>query len=247
MFKMIVFDMDWTLTPSRDRMDPEMIELFKKLLWKYKVWVISWGWYGQFKKQIVDLIWNDENLLKNLFLCPTCSTKMYLYKSWEFKEEYSLDLTQDEKDYIKNTLKNAIQELKLEPEQVWWETIDDRDTQISYVILWVEAPLEEKYKWDKDFEKRKAIIEMVKDKFEDFDILAAWTTTIDITRKWVNKAYWVRKLSEVSWVDLNEMIFVWDAIFPGGNDYPPLEIWVTSKRVFDVWDTKKYIRSLIGG
>lgn len=226
-------------------MQPDMIELFKNLLSKYKVWVISWGWYGQFKKQIVDHIWNDKNLLKNLYLCPTCSTKMYLYKDSWFEEIYSMDLTIEEKDYIKNTLRTAISELKLQPEQVWWETIDDRDTQISYVILWVDAPHSAKYVWDTDFSKRKAIIEKVKDKFENFDILAAGTTTIDITRKWVNKAYWIRKLSEVSWVDLNEIIFVWDAIFPGGNDYPPLEIWVTCKRVFSVDDTKKYIETLI--
>lgn len=242
---MIVFDMDGTLTPSRDLMDSEMIWLFKKLLSKYKVWVISWWWYWQFKKQIVDHIWNDEELLKNLYLCPTCSTKMYLYKSNWFEEIYSLNLTQEEKDYVKNTLISAIGELNLQPEQVWWETIDDRDTQISYVILWVEAPHSAKYVWDTDFSKRKAIIEKVKDKFLDYDILAAWTTTIDITRKWVNKAYWVKKLSEVSWVSLNEMIFVWDAIFPGWNDYPPLEIWVTSKRVFSVDDTKRFIEMLI--
>jgi len=37
MFKMIAFDMDGTLTPSRDKMESDMIELFKKLLSKYKV------------------------------------------------------------------------------------------------------------------------------------------------------------------------------------------------------------------
>lgn len=245
MFKMIAFDMDWTLTPSRDKMDNEMIELFKKLLWKYKVWVISGWWYWQFKKQIVDLIWNDEKLLKNLYLCPTCSTKMYLYKDSWFEEIYSLDLTLEEKIYIKNTLKESIEELKLQPEQVWGETIDDRDTQISYVILWIDAPHEKKYVWDTDFAKRRKIIETVAYKFLDYDILAAWTTTIDITRKWVNKAYWIKKLMENSWVWLNEIIFVWDAIFPGWNDYPPLEIWVTSKRVFSVEDTKEFIKSLI--
>lgn len=245
MFKMIVFDMDGTLTPSRDRMTPEMIVLFRKLLSKYKVWVISWWWYGQFRKQVVDLIWDDEDLLKNLFLCPTCGTKMYLYKEKWFEEIYSLDLSEEEKDYIKNTLKKAIKELNLNPKQIWWETIDDRDTQISYVILWVEAPLEEKYKWDKDFEKRKIIIEKVKDKFQDYDLLACWTTTIDITRKWVNKAYWIKNLSEASWIKLNEMIFVWDTVFCWWNDYPPLEIWVTSKRVFGIEDTMEYIKCLI--
>jgi len=44
---------------------------------------------------------------------------MYLYKEQGFEEIYSMDLTQEEKDYIKNTLRTAITELKLQPEQVW--------------------------------------------------------------------------------------------------------------------------------
>ena len=41
MFKMVVFDLDGTLAPSKWQMDAEMVELFKELLSKYKVWVIS--------------------------------------------------------------------------------------------------------------------------------------------------------------------------------------------------------------
>lgn len=44
---------------------------------------------------------------------------------------------------------------------------------------------------------------------------------------------------------MDEIIFVGDAVFPGGNDYPPLEIGVTTKRVFTIEDTKEYIRNLI--
>jgi hydroxymethylpyrimidine pyrophosphatase-like HAD family hydrolase len=245
MFKMIVFDLDWTLTLSRSPMDSEMIELFQNLLKKYRIWIISWWWYWQFQKQVVNLIWNDNSLLKNLYLCPTCSTKMYLYKEKWFEEIYSLDLTNEEKNYIINTLKKAIIELKLEPEQTWWNTIDDRDTQISYVILWIDATYGVKSIWDPNFEKRKKILEKIKWDFNDYDVLIAWTTTIDITRKWVNKAFWLNKLMDISWIWLNEIIFVWDAIFPWWNDYPPLEMWITCKRVFSVEDTKKFIKNLL--
>lgn len=61
----------------------------------------------------------------------------------------------------------------------------------------------------------------------------------------MDKAYGVRKLMEVSGAGLNEIIFVGDAVFPGGNDYPPLEIGVTTKRVFSIEDTKEFIRSLV--
>jgi hypothetical protein len=245
MFKMIVFDLDWTLAPSKWQMDNEMVELFKKLLSKYKVWVIS-GWdYSQFQKQIVPFLGDDEKLLSNLYLCPTCSTKMYLYENWEWIKKYSLDFSPDEKKYIIDVLNKAIDDLELRPEKTWWELIEDRWTQITYSALWQQAPLEVKHTWDPEFEKRKKIRNYLLKDLQNYNILIGWATSIDITRAWVDKAYWVKKLSEFSWISLDEMIFVWDAVFPGGNDYPPLEIWVTSKRVFSVDDTKSYIKMLI--
>jgi len=245
MFKMIAFDMDGTLAPSKWQMDLEMVELFKKLLSKYKVWIIS-GWdYSQFQKQVIPFLGNDEKLLSNLYVCPTCSTKMYLYENWDWTKKYSLDFTLEEKDYIMKVFNQAIDDLRLRPEKTWWELVEDRWTQITYSALWQQAPLEAKHIWDFDAEKRKKIRNYLLKDLQDYNILIGWATSIDITRAWVDKAYWIKKLSEVSWVSLNEIIFVWDAIFPGGNDYPPLEIWVTCKRVFSVEDTKRYIEMLV--
>jgi len=245
MFKLIAFDMDGTLTPSKGKMDAEMVELFKKLLWKYQVAIIS-GWkYELFQKQVLPHLGDDESLLEKLYVCPTCSTAMYLHRNWAWQKEYSLDLSKEEKEHIINVLNNAIEKLNLKPERLWGEMVEDRMTQITISTLGQEAPIEEKEKYDPDFSKRKQIRDYMLPDLKGFNVLVAGSTSIDITREWVDKAYWIRKLSEVSWISLNEMIFVGDAVFPGGNDYPPLEIWVTSKRVFSVEDTKRYIESLI--
>lgn len=245
MFKMIVFDLDWTLAPSKWQMDSEMVELFKKLLQKYKVWVIS-GWdYPQFQKQILPFLWNDKKILENLYVCPTCSTKMYLYKNWNWEKQYSLDFTENEKKEIIEAFNISIDNLNLRPKKIWWELIEDRWTQITFSALWQEAPLEEKHKWDPNFEIRKKLREEILKHLDWFNILIWWSTSVDITKKWVDKAYWVRKLSDISWINLDEIIFVWDALFPWWNDFPPLEIWVTSKRVFTVEDTKRYIEMLV--
>lgn len=246
MFKMIVFDMDWTLTLSRGDMQPSMIPLFKELLKKYKVWVISWWDFVQFQIQILNFIWNDEELLKNLYICPTCSTKMYLYKNNNWEKSYSLDFTNEEKKHIISVLENAILELWLKPEKTYWELIEDRWTQITYAVLWQEAPRELKSIYDSDFEKRKKIREYIKNNLDWFDVLIWWSTSIDITRKWVDKAYWIEKLMEVTWCNKNEIIFVWDAVFPGWNDYPPLEkLGITTKKVFDLKDTEEFISEMI--
>jgi hypothetical protein len=41
-------------------------------------------------------------------------------------------------------------------------------------------------------------------------------------------------------------LFVGDAIFPGGNDWPAVEVWVDYYRVSNPEDTKKLIQRLIG-
>lgn len=245
MFKMIVFDMDGTLTPSKWKMDDEMVELFKTLLSKYMVAIISWGKYELFQFQVLPYLWTDNNLLSNLYVCPTCSTAMYLFQNGEWKKQYSLDLSKEEKEKIISVLNRAIINLWLKPEKTWGELIEDRNTQISYSALWQQAPYEIKSIYDPDFKKRQKIRDYILDDLPWFNILLGWASTIDITKKWVDKAYGIRKLMEVSWVNLNEIIFVGDAVIPGGNDYPPLEIGVTTKRIFNIEDTKMYIRNLI--
>lgn len=246
MFKMIVFDMDWTLTLSRGDMQPTMISLFKELLTKYKVWVISWWDFCQFETQILKFIWNNEDLLKNLYICPTCSTKMYIFKDKSWQKLYWIDFTNDEKLHIISVLENAINKLWLKPEKTYWELIEDRWTQISYAAIWQQAPHEVKSIYDPDFKKRLKIRDYIKDDLKWFEVLVAWRSTIDITREWVDKAYWVQKLMDVTWINKNEIIFVWDAVFPWWNDYPPLDkLWITTKKVFELNDTEEFIRELI--
>ena len=45
-------------------------------------------------------------------------------------------------------------------------------------------------------------------------------TSIDVTKPGIDKAYGIRKLRDVLGISLKEMIFVGDALFAGGNDYP---------------------------
>ncbi len=246
MFKMLVFDMDGTLTPSRWEMEPDMVILFKELLKKYKVWIIS-GWdYIQFQIQILQFLWDDEKLLKNLYICPTNWTKMYTYNDSDWQCLYSLDFTESERKHIINVLENAIEKLWLKPEKTYWELVEDRKTQITYATLWQQAPRELKSAYDPDFSKRKKIVNYIKTDLEGFDIFVAWNTSIDITREWVDKAYWIEKLMEITWLNENEIIFVWDRIFPDWNDYSPLnKLWITTKKVFSLDDTKDFIREMV--
>jgi len=53
MYKIIVFDLDDTLTPSKSMVDNEMSILLSKLLKKYKVAIITWWEF----KRILNWLW----------------------------------------------------------------------------------------------------------------------------------------------------------------------------------------------
>jgi hydroxymethylpyrimidine pyrophosphatase-like HAD family hydrolase len=74
-----------------------------------------------------------------------------------------------------------------------------------------------------------------------FSIRLGGATSIDVTRPGVDKAYGVRKLRDVLGIAIGDMIFVGDAIFPGGNDYPAKQAGVASIRVRDPQETNRVI------
>src|SRR3546814_17584406 len=70
-------------------------------------------------------------------------------------------------------------------------------------------------------------------------------TSIDITREGVDKAYGLKKLRDASGIALDAMMFIGDAIFPGGNDYPAKELGLDTVRVRDTQETLSVIDAIV--
>ena len=243
MKKLIVFDLDGTIAESKSPLDDEMSALLRDLLSIVKVAVISGGNWPQFEKQLVSNLPRDATL-ENLSLLPTCGTKFYKYGSaWE--ELYSENFTDEEKAKIVGSLHEAIGSLGFNAKVAWGEVIEDRGSQITFSALGQEAPLEEKKKWDPEFSKRKQIRALLDKSIPEFSVRLGGTTSVDITRQGIDKGYGIRKLRDILGVAISEMIFVGDALFPGGNDYPAMEAGVVSIRVRDPNKTKRVIEAIV--
>ena len=245
--KIICFDLDGTLAPSKEVLDNEMADLINKLLEKYYVSVITWWGVERFQRQIFDVITDDNKLLSKFIACPTCGTKMFKFENWKWVKIYNIWFSKNEQNLILNTLCEVIDSFGLKPKKVRWNLIENRWSQITYSALWHEAPLKEKLARDPNFQKRKVIQAELQKRLPNFSVNCGWSTSIDITMKWVNKAFCVIKLAEYFNVNLDEILFVWDAVFPEWNDYPPYTIWVDSVKVNSVEHTKEIIRRLIEG
>jgi HAD superfamily hydrolase (TIGR01484 family) len=243
MKSLIVFDLDGTLAASKSALDAEMASLLHDLLGVVKVAVISGGAWAQFEKQVLSQLPHDERLAK-LSILPTCGTQFFQYTG-EWKKLYSEDFTADEKEKIVSSLKKAIATAGFEVEKTWGEAIEDRGSQITYSALGQQAPLEEKEKWDVDLAKRKKIKAILDTLIPDFSVRIGGATSIDITKPGIDKAYGIRKLRDILGVSLKEMIYVGDALFVGGNDYPAEQAGVISIPVRGPDETKRVIESII--
>jgi hypothetical protein len=242
--KLIVFDLDGTLAGSKSPLDSEMSGLLHDLLLIVRVAVISGGDWPQFEEQLLSNIPHDKTLA-SLSLLPTCGTKFYRYEAAAWKKIYSEDFSAEERDKVLSALKKAIKGADFKTGKLWGEQIEDRGSQITFSALGQQAPLEEKDKWDPDFSKREKIKGILDGFIPDFSVRIGGSTSIDITKPGIDKAYGIRKLRDLLSMSLDEMTYVGDALYPGGNDYAAKETGVDCIPVKDPGETKRVIQKII--
>jgi HAD superfamily hydrolase (TIGR01484 family) len=241
--QLVVFDLDGTLAESKSSIDPGMVALLNSLLDVTRVAVISGGDWPQFEKQVLSGAF-EAGGLANLSLLPTSGTKFYVHRA-DWEQLYAENLTDAEKDKITAALDQASGSSGTAPGKVWGAIIEDRGTQITYSALGQEAPLEEKKGWDPDFAKRKKMKALLEDLIPEFSVRLGGTTSIDVTKPGIDKAYGIRKLQEVLGIGVADMIFIGDALFPGGNDYAAKEAGVASIGVKGPGETEVVIKTIL--
>lgn len=244
MKKLIVFDLDGTLAESKAAIDEEMSARLSALLTVAKVSVISGGDWPQFEKQVLGHL-PEGDILKNLIILPTCGTKYYYYNTgWQLL--YAENFTDGEKKKIISSLSKAVEDSGFKAAKLWGETIEDRGSQVTYSALGQQAPLDEKKKYDPDFKKRGKIKEELDKLIPEFAVNLGGATSIDVTKHGIDKAYGINKLRDILGIKISEMIFIGDALFPGGNDYPAKQAGAFSIRVSGPDETKRVVEGIIG-
>lgn len=238
-----VFDLDGTLAASKAAIDPEMATLLAGLLAVMPVAVISGAGFPQFQSQLVDRL-APFGGLTNLALLPTCGTTFYRYAgSW--RQLYADTLNVDQKRRIADALDAAVSSAGFRAQQTWGNEVEDRGSQITYSALGQDAPLSEKKSWDPDFAKRRKIAALLARSLPDFSVRLGGTTSIDITLPGIDKAYGIRKLRDILGIPIEHMLYVGDALFPGGNDEPARSTGADCIQVAGPHETKRVIEAVI--
>jgi hypothetical protein len=78
----------------------------------------------------------------------------------------------------------------------------------------------------------------------ELSISIGGATSIDITHKGVGKGHGLKRLRNVSGIPFEQMVFIGDAIFPGGNDYSAKELRLETLQVENLYGTLDAITGL---
>lgn len=243
--RLIAFDLDDTLAPSKSPLHPEMSSLLARLLERFEVCVISGGQFAQFEMQVIDMLPElDEAILARLHLMPTCGTQYYRYEGG-WKQIYAQNLTTEEKDRALSAVEMTARELGYWEPETWGPILEDRGSQITFSALGQAAPVAAKVKWDPSGEKKNTLRESVQRLLPDLEVRSGGSTSIDITRQGIDKAYGMVRLSEMTEIGLQEMLFVGDRLDPEGNDYPVKVLGVPTRAVEGWEDTAEFLAKLL--
>ena len=244
MKKLIAFDLDGTLAESKQPIDDEMAGLLKDLLDVAKVAVISGGDWPQFDKQVVSRLPKGSRW-RRLFIMPTTGSKLYRYEKGRWRKIYADDFTDGQRGQILQSLDKAVKQCGFDKEKTAGPQIEDRGSQITFSALGQKAALDAKKAWDPDLAKRKALQAILEKELPDLSVKIGGSTSIDITQKGVDKAYAIDRLCKHARVDRDAILFMGDAIYPGGNDDPVRAAGIESVAVRDVHETGNVIRGVI--
>ncbi len=241
----VVFDLDDTLAVSKSRIDDRMAGLLAKLIQVTDVCIISGGRFEQFDSQVLQHLSADAGSLASLHLMPTCGTRYYRWADGAWQLVYAEDLAEEDQRRIVAVLEQGARELGLWEDEAWGERIEDRGSQITFSALGQQAPPEEKYQWDPDGRKKQQLRAYAAERLPGLEVRMGGSTSVDVTREGIDKAYGMRKLMAQLGISAEEILFVGDRLEPGGNDYPVRAVGVRCVEVRCWQETADYIEELL--
>jgi len=246
MKKLLAFDLDGTLAPSKSPCPDRISSLIDQLLIHFQICVISGGKFELFENHLLANLKSDTKLLAKLHIMPTCGTRYYALDvhSGTWKKVYAEDFTTSEKKQIIKVLNETIAHLGLSRGKTYGDQIEDRGSQISWSALGQnivdelgEEGVRLKESWDPDNAKKTKIRDALALKLQNFEVRTGGLTTIDITKPGIDKAYGMRKLMLSLGISKEDILFFGDRLQEGGNDYPVRAMGIDSLEVGDWQDT----------
>jgi phosphomannomutase len=205
MNKIFIFDVDGTLTPSRQVMDPEFYNFFQEWGRKNTFYLVSGSDMPKLKEQMAEL----DGLALGIFTC--CGNEFWADDELQYQNTFTPP--EDLKSYIVQTLSRNDYPVKAGGH------IEDRGSMVNFSIVGRDCTLAERqdyFEYDKVEGEREKIATYINTNFPDLEAVIGGQISIDIYPKGYDKSQILQHIKS----KYNEYIFIGDRTMPGGNDYP---------------------------
>ncbi len=242
--RLIAFDLDDTLAPSKTPIDPRMADLLGRLLDVAEVCVISGGRFEQFRDQVIARMPLTARL-DRLHLMPTCGTQYFLWQDDQWVQQYAENLTEEEKAAALTAIEEEAKRLGLWESDTWGPVLEDRGSQITFSALGQSAPVDAKKAWDPSGERKNALRAAVQVRVPELEVRSGGSTSVDVTRRGIDKAYGMTKLAQLTGIAFDEMLFVGDRLDPDGNDFPVIALGIPTSAVEGWEQTADLVERLV--
>jgi len=245
--RLVAFDLDDTLAPSKAPLPDAVADAMRRLLSVTEVCVISGGQIAQFRAQVVERLGAlPPQSAVRLHLMPTCGTQYWRLGDDGLRCVYAEHLTEAQKSGAMAAVEQESRRLGLWAAETWGPPLEDRGSQITYSALGQQAPLDAKRAWDPTGEKKNSLRAAVQALLPELEVRSGGSTSVDITRRGIDKAYGMERLREVTGIAFDEMLFVGDRLDPDGNDYPVKALGVPTRAVEGWEQTVDVIDGIVG-
>ena len=197
-----IFDVDGTLTPSRNPMDKEFKDFFKKFIKKKRVWLISGSDKDKTIEQVGEDIWTSVERAYQ-------SSGNQLWVKGELKYQYEFKT----EDYLKELLEMFLD--KSEYPHRYGNHIEERPGALNFSVVGRDCTQKQREhyaKWDDKHQERKDFAWEIKERYPWLDAVVGGEISIDIYEKFKDKGQIVKDIK-------GKFEFFGDRLYPGGNDY----------------------------
>ena len=210
-----IFDVDGTLTPSRQTIDSDFAVFFKNFCIENHVYLIT----GSDKQKTIEQVGEQiYNLAKRVYNCSGSDV-------WERDQNIRRDNWIIPKR-VSEFLKSCLKESKFD--QKTGNHLEQRTGMLNFSVVGRKCTLKQRAKyreWDIANKERETISKKFNKLFTELEATVGGETGIDIAPKGANKSQIIKDF------DQNDTLhFFGDAMNTHGNDYPLKQVIIDQER-----------------
>ena len=227
MSKVFIFDVDGTLTPSRQRMTEEFAKFFDEWTNKNKYYLVTGSDIDKTKEQVPTAYIERAN---GIFTC--CGNQFYIEDELVYENKF--DIPDDLLKYLEDTLDDSNYPVKA------GNHIEDRGSMINFSMVGRKCSLQERrdyFEYDNLTGERYGIAKSIKENWKNLDAVIGGQISIDIYPKGKDKSQALDIIMQTEIIKPIKYIFIGDGIENYGNDYPLAEL-MDNTEICDWYQTK---------